>query len=308
MQVISRKATNTMKTKKGTKIGARKRTSKSTKKDKLSDTAELTIQAASQKGSKRTRVRLMLDEMMGVMLWVTSVFWLFFITSTQVLHHAMPQLSFMSSQQQFLLGIAMLLGVWERFDLSFGSFINPAVAFSQLLVGRSDMGDFVFGSACQFLGSLLAVVCARWSMSSLVSSRFWNTVVDGDLSIFSPPQPHASVSWQVAVMVEALITAGICFLSLSLSHVMDTKALFRKWYVSAGVIVGLMAMAADWTGGCMNPAVSFALAYTEQSWKMHSVYWVGPYCGAILASLFHIIVIERRWSTSASTQSKHKQN
>lgn len=65
------------------------------------------------------------------------------------------------------------------------------------------------------------------------------------------------------------------------------------------LIVVVLDWAGEWTGSCMNPAMSFALAALEGHWVAHSVYWIGPLLGAVAAGVIHNRVFARRKDTVA---------
>lgn len=114
----------------------------------------------------------------------------------------------------------------------------------------------------------------------------------------------------MAVLIEALITALLCAVALSLKHLFHEQARFKKWSLMTMLVVIVLDWAGEWTGGCMNPAMSFALAALEGHWVAHSVYWIGPLLGAVAAGVVHNKVFTRRKDIVAEriTNTKAKKN
>jgi glycerol uptake facilitator-like aquaporin len=57
--------------------------------------------------------------------------------------------------------------------------------------------------------------------------------------------------------------------------------------------IRFLSARAKTTGASMNPARSFgpAVAYSKYGdvnvWEHHYVYWVGPFCGTVVAAVFY---------------------
>lgn len=245
--------------------------------------SKTTTTATTTKAAKRTRIRLICDELVGVTLWIGSVTCIVVATQSALLHDVMPALRGGDRLQMFLCGLVAALAVWQWLDLARGSCINPAVALAQYLAGFLQLADFAIIVLCQFVATVIGTAAVRAALADHV------------VHVLAPPQPHVDVHWTLAVAVEAACTAVICLLSLSLPRFVHPAAPVRHWFISTVVLVAVMATAADWTGSCMNPAVSFALAFLHQNWHMQSVYWVGPAIGAIAAAAFHTFAIEKRY-------------
>lgn len=98
--------------------------------------------------------------------------------------------------------------------------------------------------------------------------------------VFAPPVPHERVSSAAAVGFEAGVTGVLCALVLGVKEMFGEGARVKKWGVVTGGVVAVLAVGGEWTGSCMNPALSFALAAMEGRWERHVVYWVGPLIGA----------------------------
>lgn len=229
--------------------------------------------------------RLFLLEFLAVFLWVTSTLFAYFFTATPLLHSLSPSLRSLPRARIFLSLLVAIMAIWEVFGLSLGSPFNPAVTLSLAIAGDIPPSHAAIMAPAQFLAHLVAVFAVRIGANLLHS--------DAD-AVFHPPQPHDEISFAKAVVIEALITAVLCTVALSLKHIFHENAKFKKWSVMTMLIVVVLDMAGEWTGGCMNPAMSFALAALEGHWAAHSVYWIGPVVGAVAAGLAHNWIFVRR--------------
>lgn len=228
---------------------------------------------------------LFLVELLAVFMWVASTLSAYFFTATPLLHSLTPSLRSLPSPRVFLSLLVVIMAIWELFGLSLGSPFNPAVTLSLAIAGDILPSHAAVMASAQFIAHLLAVLVVRKVASILHSD------IDG---IFHPPQPHHQVSYLTAVFIEAVITAVLCAVALSLKHIFHEKATFKKWSLMTMLIVLVLDVAGEWTGSCMNPAMSFALAALEGHWAAHSVYWIGPLVGAVLAALAHNWILAKR--------------
>ncbi|KAI0558296.1 Aquaporin transporter [Gracilaria domingensis] len=232
--------------------------------------------------AQRKSVKLFLREYVAVVLWTFSVLWLFFLSDTEFLRSINPNLKRFPPSQLFLSALACVMGVWELFGLSFGSPVNPAITLSLFMSGKLAADDAFVMTVAQFLGHIFATLLVR---------RGAEMMFEGEaLARFAPPQPHEGLSYVGAVAIEMGITFSMCVLALSLDSIFGKRAVIKKWSVMTSITIAMVAGAGEWTGACMNPAMSLALSLLHNLWKNQEIYWIGPISGALLAAGLH------RWS------------
>ncbi|CAN8062168.1 unnamed protein product [Agarophyton chilense] len=232
--------------------------------------------------AKQNPVRLFIREYLAVVLWTCSVLWLFFLSDTEFLRSINPSLKRFPPSQLFLSGLVCVMGVWEIFGLSFGSPVNPAVTLSLFLAGKLSIDDAIVMAVAQFLGHLFGTLLVRRGAEMMFEREAH--------ARFAPPQPHEGLSYKGAVAIEMGITFLMCVLALSLDSIFGKRAIIKKWSVMTSITIAMVAGAGEWTGACMNPAMSLALSLLENLWKNHEIYWIGPISGALLAAGLY------RWS------------
>ncbi len=99
----------------------------------------------------------------------------------------------------------------------------------------------------------------------------------------------------------------MCIAAVSLHHVMPTAPIMRTGIIIA-VIVGLTAVGAEYTGSCMNPAMSLSLSFFDGRWHMHSVYWFGPLIGALLTAGLHNLLFHHHTRKTDRSADKEQTN
>lgn len=98
----------------------------------------------------------------------------------------------------------------------------------------------------------------------------------------------------MAILLEAFATFLLCLATLVVPHISKKDERFRQWVYMTIPIVTALTITAELTGGCMNPALAWALAYIEDDWHGQQVYWLGPISGAIAASVVYNNTISNR--------------
>lgn len=228
---------------------------------------------------ERGALRLAVTEFTAVTLWVSVSLLLFALSTSSLLHRLSPVLRTFPPFQVFLVGLVLVMAIWEFFGLSLGSPFNPSVTLSLAIARRITAQDAATMFFAQFSGHAFGVLLVR----SLSSFAFSDTIEN----VFSPPQPHEKLSHGSAMIIEAIITASLCAVVLVIDDILPKSATFKKFSIISTIIVVILSVFGEWTGSCMNPAMSFALSLHERRWSAHSVYWVGPICGAVFAGVWY---------------------
>jgi len=172
------------------------------------------------------------------------------------------------------MGFSLLVSVWLFYRTSGGVF-NPNVAFALLLVGAIRPVRFVLYCIAQLSGSVAAAGLLLALVPGLLTV---NTTLAPDVR---PVQ---------GVFIEMIITAILAFTVLMLAVEKHPATPFAPIGIGLTLFVGHL-FAVIHTGASMNTARSFgAAAVTGFPDKNHWVYWVGPFIGSILASVFYMIL------------------
>jgi aquaporin related protein len=171
-------------------------------------------------------------------------------------------------------GFSLLVSIWLFYRTSGGVF-NPNITLALLLVGAIKPVRFVLYCIAQFSGAIAAA-------GLLV------VLTPGPLDINTTLGPH--ISPVQGVFIETIITAVLIFSVLMLAVEKHAATPFAPVGIGLTVFVANL-FAALHTGGSMNTARSFGTAAVSGVLdKNHWVYWIGPSMGAMLASLFYLIL------------------
>lgn len=201
----------------------------------------------------------------------------------------------------FLLLLSLFMLLWDVVGLAgLGSQLNPAVTLAHGLAGKTGLVDSLIRSVIQTVVTLVIVFLL--SSSSLSSSSSSEPMPWSSLPVALPtlppmppvPEPHPDAHWMHAALFEALATAVLAAIAMSLPHVIDPRARrFTLWLASSLLASGAALAAQDWSGACMNPAFALALALVHRRWDTHFVYWLGPLVGSAFAAVMHVVVVQR---------------
>ncbi|XP_022902197.1 aquaporin AQPAe.a-like isoform X5 [Onthophagus taurus] len=184
-------------------------------------------------------------------------------------------------------GLAVMVIVQIFLHIS-GSHINPIITIAVVIFGA--MKPLVAGIyiTAQMLGGIFGFGLIKL----LLTEHFTEVHIpspggNGTIHHLCVTQPNPYISPFQATAIEA-ITSGILILLLcgitdKRNHANTDSLPLRFGFA----ITGLASASAQFTGGSMNPARSFAPALLNGIWSNQWIYWVGPTAGAITAALFY---------------------
>ncbi|KAG9090295.1 Aquaporin-4 [Ceratobasidium sp. 392] len=168
------------------------------------------------------------------------------------------------------MGLSLLVSVWFFFRVTGGVF-NPAVSTALLLIGAIGPVRFVLYCIAQIVGGIVA-------------SGLLLALLPGPLVV--TPSPTQGVNPAQAVFIEAFLTAALVLAVLMLAAEKHRSTPF------APIGIGLTLFACHlwgvvYTGAAMNTARAFGPAVVSGFAPSHWVYWVGPFVGSLIATLFY---------------------
>jgi len=168
------------------------------------------------------------------------------------------------------MGLSLLVSVWFFFRVTGGVF-NPAVSTALLLIGAIGPVRFVLYCLAQMVGGIVA-------------SALLLALLPGQLVV--TPSPAVGVNAAQAVFIEAFLTAALVLAVLMLAAEKHRSTPF------APIGIGLTLFACHlwgviYTGAAMNTARAFGPAVVTGFDNKHWVYWLGPFIGSLMATLFY---------------------
>ncbi|KAK6926410.1 Major intrinsic protein [Dillenia turbinata] len=153
-----------------------------------------------------------------------------------------------------------------------GGHVNPAVTFGMAVGGHINIPTTIFYWISQIFGSTAACIVLR-------------TMTVGQ-HIPAYPLPPEMTGFGAAVL-EGIMTFGLVYTVYAAGD--PRRGNFGViGPLMIGLIVGANVLASGpFTGGSMNPALSFGAAMAGGSFRNQAVYWVGPLIGAAVAGLLY---------------------
>jgi len=168
-----------------------------------------------------------------------------------------------------------------------GGHINPAVTFGLFLARKLSLTRAVFYMVMQCLGAICGAGVVKGFQTTLYMGNGGgaNSVAPG----YTKGDGLGAEIVGTFVLVYTVFSATDAKRSARDSHVPILAPL------PIGFAVFLVHLATiPITGTGINPARSLgaAIIYNKkQSWEDHWIFWVGPFIGAALAAIYHVVVI-----------------
>ncbi|KAF8761263.1 NUC153 protein [Rhizoctonia solani] len=169
------------------------------------------------------------------------------------------------------MGLSLLVSVWFFYRVTGGVF-NPAVATSLLLIGAIGPVRWVLYCLAQLIGGIVA-------------SALLLALLPGELVV--TPSPAQGVNAAQAVFIEAFLTSALVLAVLMLAAEKHRSTPFAPvdWYRPYSLCMPPLGVV--YTGAAMNTARAFGPAVVSGFDKDHWVYWLGPFIGSLMATLFY---------------------
>jgi aquaporin Z len=184
--------------------------------------------------------------------------------------------------RRVLIGIAMGLTaigiIYSPWGKRSGAHLNPAVTVTFFRLGKIQGLDALCYVAAQFLGGVIGLLVAAMAIGMAIEHPTVNYVVT---------VPGLDGTW-IAFVAEWCISFGLMLVVLIVSN----RTKLNAWTgIFAGALVALyIAIEAPLSGMSMNPARSFASAFSAHLWTDFWVYLTAPLLGMLLAAECYVRV------------------
>lgn len=181
-----------------------------------------------------------------------------------------------------LVGIALAHGLTIGVMISCvghisGGHLNPAVTAGFLATGRMSAREGVWYIGAQLVGGVVG---------ALLLKGFFPAVAVAAANL-GTPMLASGVSVGSGIMIELVLTFLLVFTVFATA--VDPQGAFKSIAgYGIGTIITIDILAGGpLTGASMNPARTFGPALIGNVWAHHSVYWIGPIAGGVLAGLLY---------------------
>jgi aquaporin TIP len=170
-------------------------------------------------------------------------------------------------------GLAIGIMVTNLGHISGGHF-NPAITLGFVVTRRIKPAL----AAVYWFSQLLGAVCAAFLL------RYFFTKLAVKLTA---PAPSANITDWKALLLEAIMTFFLVWAVWATA--VDPRGAFKA---IAGLAIGLtisidVFVGGPVTGAAMNPARAFGPELAGNTWTGWWIYWIGPFAGALIASLVY---------------------
>ena len=173
-----------------------------------------------------------------------------------------------------IVAISIFCSAWGKRS---GAHLNPAVTLSFFVLGKIERWDAIFYVIFQFIGATVGMLTAD--------------------ALIGLPLRHSAVNYAVTtpgpVGIAAAFSAEllISFVMMSTVLIASNSRRLHQWTpLFAGILVATCIMIeAPISGMSMNPARTFASAFSARDWTALWIYFIAPLIGMLAASQVYSI-------------------
>ncbi|XP_022161344.1 aquaporin-like isoform X3 [Myzus persicae] len=156
--------------------------------------------------------------------------------------------------------------------------LNPCVTLCALLLGKLPILTAIVYVVAEFLGAMIGY-------GVLVVISPYNILSSSGSGVCVTSPVVGLTEWQ-ALLIEAITTGLLVTLVCALWDPKTNNGEFG--FLTFFIMIFLSSVVVGpFTGNSLNPIRSLAPAIYNNSWKMHWIYWVGPFSGTITSTLFY---------------------
>ena len=214
--------------------------------------------------------RSYLAEFLGTFIFVLLSCW---VLITKFLYAGINNL-----EVAIVIGFSYAACVFATANLS-GGFLNPALTLALWLSQKLSGVKAVFFIVAQILASFAA---------SLLLLLIFGT--DAAKLGFGGPTLGTGVSLQTAVLVEAVMTASIVFVTFATMVDKIDPASFGPLVLGL-IVVGETIAALPVSGAAFNPARAIGPAVLSRSFDTLAVWIIGPLSGSLVAVIYELVFL-----------------
>jgi aquaporin Z len=172
-----------------------------------------------------------------------------------------------------LTAVAIIYSPWGKRS---GAHINPATTLTFLRLGKVAAWDACLYVLAQFAGGVTGVIVSALLLGNLISDPSVNYVT-------TLPGPRGSL---IAFIAELIISFILMTVIL---HAANNARTARWTGMLAGVLVAtFISIESPLSGMSLNPARTFASAFSARDWTALWVYFTAPPSGMLLAAEVYI--------------------
>jgi aquaporin Z len=181
--------------------------------------------------------------------------------------------------RRFIMGCAMgltaVLLIYSKFGKKSGAHMNPAVTIANWQLDRIKTWDAIFYIIFQFIGGALGVLLFKVFFFEYISNPEINYIVT---------VPSASSNSVLKPFLFEFLISFIMFLSVLILSNIPRLSNYTGYFVGVLLII-YITFEAPISGMSINPARTFASAFSSGNYTSMWLYFAAPILGMLLASL-----------------------
>ncbi|MFM9911574.1 MAG: aquaporin [Chitinophagaceae bacterium] len=231
---------------------------------------------------KKNRIHY-LQEALGLAIFMISACFFGALLEAQhsSIHHSIPNDFLRTIFMGVLMGATALFIFYSRFTAPSGAQINPAVTLTFWRLGKMCPWDSLFFIIFQFIGGTIAVIVMRYLMGGLLTEP--------------PVQSVVTVPGKFGIVPAIIIEFLIAFITMMMVLFTSNDPKFKKYtrVIAACMVCSWVIVAGPVSGFGMNPARSFATAFSANIWTSFWIYLFVPIAGMMSAAEFFLLFTKR---------------
>jgi aquaporin Z len=209
---------------------------------------------------------------LAIFLIVAGLFSVLFEYPNSPVHQVIADATLRRLLMGLILGCTAIALIYSPWGKQSGAHMNPAVTIAFYRLGKIHRWDALFYILFQFLGAIAGI----YLVAGILGSAFT------DAPLYYIVTVPGVWGWIPALVGELIIA----FIMMSMVLLVSNQPKLNRWTGAfAGCLVWLyIIIAAPISGFGMNPARSFASAFSASIWTAFWLYLVAPPMGMLIAT------------------------
>ncbi len=176
-----------------------------------------------------------------------------------------------------LMGATALFIFYSPYTVPSGAQINPAVTLTFWRLGKMCPWDSLFFIIFQFIGGTVGVVLMQILMRGLLTEP--------------PVQSVVTVPGKFGIVPAMIMEFFIAFITMMMVLFTSNDHKLKKYtrIIAACMVCSWVIVAGPVSGFGMNPARSFASAFSANIWNSFWIYLFVPIAGMMTAAEFYLL-------------------
>lgn len=201
---------------------------------------------------------------LGIFMVLAGIFSILLYAPTSPVPTWLPNQFLRGALMGVLMGVCAIAIIYSPWGKRSGAHFNPAVTLAFYRLGKLTSWDALFYVVAQFIGAIFGITF----VAAVVGEPFTNLPVNYIVTV------PGIWGWFGALVTEALLSFGLMSVVLLVSN---HPKLHHQTGIFAGLLVAVfVTFAAPISGMSINPARTFASAFSAQVWTAFWIYYFVP--------------------------------